>query len=113
MTYKFSKTKRVEFAKQMQEIEQFCIDNNISKSKNSDSYYFEIEGKLYRVSNHTVSKSNSGCYDWQGVQVRESYHQHNNYDVEITAGKTRLIEIYNAVKAGKKLDKRGKELVIC
>lgn len=105
--YKPSKLKRMEFAKKMEEIDHFCEKNNISKSRFSDSYYFELNNKKYRVSNHTVNKSNTGCYDWKGDKVRDSYHQ-QCYDVEITASKIRIIEIYNNLKNEKKLNKRGK-----
>lgn len=74
-----------------------------------DSYYFSINGEDYRVSNHTVAQSNRKAYNSLGVKVREEYHDPDEYDRqhEITASKTRIIEIYEALKAGKKIDKRG------
>ena len=56
--YKPSKTKIREYAEKMDRIDDFCSKNNISKSANSDSYYFEINGQKYRVSNHSVESSN-------------------------------------------------------
>ena len=43
--YKPSKTKIREYAEKMDRIDDFCRENNISKSANSDSYYFEINGQ--------------------------------------------------------------------
>ncbi len=73
------------------EIENYCIDHNISYS--NDSYYFTINGQDYRVSNHSVevSKRNSGG----------KYHHEVIY---IPAGKSRLIEIHQALLRGEKLN---------
>ena len=107
--YKPSKTKRIEFAKKMQEIEAFCLENGISASSTNDSYYFTLNGQHYRVSNHTIEQSNRRAYDWEGNQIREKYHDDTRDPnvVYITAGKTRIMEIYNDLKAGYTLDKRG------
>ena len=103
-----SKTAKREFAEKMQEIDKFCDENGIVQSLSSDSYYFVIDGVEYRVSNHTVSASNRGAYQ-DGVQVRPLYHPDGERSdtVYITASKTRIIEIYNNLKAGYKLDRRG------
>ena len=105
--FRFSKTKKREFANKMTEIEQFCVDNGISSSMSMDSYYFTINGLKYRVSNHTIAASNRKAFSFTGEQVREKYHRNDEEYICITAGKTRIIEIYNDLKAGKKLDKRG------
>ena len=104
-----SKAAKRDFAIKMQEIEDFCRVHGISASMSNDSYYFSLNGQNYRVSNHTIKASNRGAYDWLGNQIRPLYH-----DVEadknlicITAGKTRIIQIYNDLSAGRKLDKRG------
>lgn len=85
-------------------------ENNISKSANSDSYYFEINGQKYRVSNHSVESSNRGAYE-EGTheQIRELYHPEGREKdtIYIHAGKTRIMEIYENLKAGKELDGRG------
>ena len=99
--WKPSKQARREFAKKMQEIDDFCAKNNIIQSRTSDSYYFDIDGQNYRVSNHSVEASNlhsGGKYHFQGREDDTIY---------IHASKTRLIDIYNDLKAGKKLDGRG------
>lgn len=108
--YKPSKTKIREYAEKMDRIDDFCRENNISKSANSDSYYFELNGQKYRVSNHSVESSNRGAYE-EGTheQIRELYHPEGREKdtIYIHAGKTRIMEIYENLKAGKELDGRG------
>ena len=107
--WKPSKTACKEFAKTMDEIREFCINNNIHYSLSMDSYYFTLNSIPYRVSNHTVNSSDRGMYNPMTFEkVRESYHANDNpKTVYITASKTRLIEIYNDIKAGFSLDARG------
>lgn len=96
MRYKFrsSKKDKIEFAKKMEEINSFCLENNITKSMNGDSYYFEINNQKYRVSNHSPESS--------------SYHgDREDYIIYIHASKTRIIEIYNNLKKGYELNGRG------
>ena len=52
---------------------------------------------MYRYNNLTGEFEN----------VRDSYH-YETIDIEITASKTRIIEIYENLLAGKELNKRGK-----
>ena len=106
---KFSKTAKREFAQKMNEIEVFCKNNNISSSFSNDSYYFELNNQKYRISNHTVQASNRNAYTELGEKRRELYHVDGEQvdTIYITAGKTRLIEIYMNLQNGKKLDKRG------
>ena len=107
--YKPSKTKAREFAAKMSEIDEFCSKNGIHQSRTSDSYYFRLNGKQYRVSNHTVAASNKRAYNTLGVKVRDFYHDPNGEDPNvtyITASKTRIIEIYEDLKAGYELDRR-------
>ena len=107
--WKPSKSAAREFAKKMSEIDEFCRENGISQSRTSDSYYFEIDGQNYRVSNHSVEASNASAYDWTGEQIREKYHanERDGKVVYIHASKTRIIEIYENLKAGKTLDSFG------
>ena len=92
--YKPSKAKAKAFAQQMNEIYEFCVENGISQSMRGDSYYFTIASQKYRVSNHSVESS--------------TWHDGRNDDViYIHAGKTRIIEIYENLKQGLKLDGRG------
>ena len=103
-----SKTAAREFAKQMQEIDDFCAENGIQQSATGNSYYFIINGQHYRVSNHSVEASNRAAYK-DGEQVRALYHEggRESDTVYIHASKTRIIDIYNNLKAGYKLDGRG------
>ena len=110
--YKLGRTKARKFAIKMREIDEFCAKNGIIQSRTSDSYYFTIHGERYRVSNHTQKQSDKGMFNSAGVKVRESYHMKDGkyeYDREheITAGKTRIIEVYTALRAGKRINKRG------
>ena len=105
--WKPSKTAAREFAQKMQEIDEFCEINGIHQSKRGDSYYFELDGKSYRVSNHTIEASDSKAFNEYGEKVREFYHENDEIDIYITASKTRIIEIYNDLKSGYQLNKRG------
>jgi hypothetical protein len=104
----YSRTKAREYAQKMEEIEDFCRANGISASRRLDSFYFRIGGVKYRVSNHTIEASNRGMYDsLTGEKKRNAYHDSEEDLVCITAGKTRIEQVYNDLKAGHKLDKRG------
>lgn len=107
--WKPSKTAKREFAEKMREIDTFCKENDISQSNTSDSYYFALNGKNYRVSNHTIEASNRHAYNEFGEQTRALYHPNGRDDdtIYITASKTRLIEIYKDLSAGYDLDGRG------
>ena len=104
-----SKTAKREFAEKMEEIEKFCKEHGISASTSKDSYYFVLNGKNYRVSNHSIETSNAHAYDWLGNQVRKKYHENerNKETVYIHASKTRIIDIYNDLADGYELDGRG------
>ena len=89
--WKPSKAAKADFAAKMREIGSFCQEHDIRASLAGDSYYFQLNGKNYRVSNHSVVASNRGADT-----------------VYILAEKTRLIEIYNDLAAGLALDSRGR-----
>lgn len=108
--WKPNKTAAREFAQTMNEIAEFCAKNGIIQSRRGDSYYFAIDKVNYRVSNHSINASNSAAYDeLTGERVRQLYHDKEKSEdtVCIIAGKTRIREIYEALKIGKKLDYRG------
>lgn len=93
----------------MREVEEFVKANNIRQAQNGKSFYFELNGKNYRVSNHTVEASNAGAFNAEGQQVRELYHPNGRgEEVQIFASPTRIIEIYNAIKDSKQVDGRGR-----
>lgn len=103
---RFSKTAKREFAIEMEEIRSYCDTNNIKYSKSMDSYYFRLNDKNYRVSNHTVESRNSETsVFFRGHEVDATRESNTVY---ITASKTRLIEIYKALLEGKELDARGR-----
>ena len=105
--YKPSRTKRTQFAKEMKD---FCTKNNIIASRNNDSYYFTLNDISYRVSNHTIEASNKAAFDIDtGMYKRDLYHETERKDdtVYIHAGKTRIMDIYNDLKAGYKLNGKG------
>ena len=97
------------FHQAMVEIDDFCSINGIRQSKRCDSYYFTLNGINYRVSNHTMRRSNETARDELGQYVHPVYHSEDDIanTVQIFAGKTRIREIYNDLKAGHKLDGRG------
>lgn len=111
-SWKLSRAKKQEFAQKMDEIWDYCCENGISSSRNQDSYYFSVNGQAYRVSNHTIERSNRKAYDEYGQQVRSKYHDDKraNDVIYIHASKTRLIEIHKKLLKGKKLDGRGYEI---
>lgn len=107
--WKPSRQAAKEFTEKMNEIQIFCNENAIEYSRNMDSYYFRLNGIEYRVSNHSVEASNAAAFNWMGEKVREEYHPEGRTAgaVYIHAGKTRIIEIYEDLKAGHRLDGRG------
>lgn len=112
MSYRWkpSKTAAREFAEKMREIDAFCLEHGIRQSNSSDSYYFELDGVNYRVSNHTIEASNRGAF-LDGVQIRDLYHPNGEAGIVcITAGKTRIMDIYNDLAAGFRLDRRGNRI---
>lgn len=107
--WKPSKSAAREFAKQMQDIDIFCTENGIQQSVSGNSYYFIIDGKHYRISNHTIEASNRRAYNEFGEKIREKYHadERDPDTVYIYASKTRIKEIYTAIASGATLDGRG------
>jgi len=96
-----SKTAMRNFAQKMAEIDRFCAEHGISQSRSSDSYYFWVGDHDYRVSNHTVEQS------FLNSHGRHHAGGRNKTTVYIHASKTRIIEIYNNLLAGKKLNGFG------
>ena len=107
--WKPSKKKTREFVQKMDETQAYCDKNGISYSASMDSYYFEINGKKYRVSNHSIEASNRKSRNAEGQYLREKYHpdKKENDIIYIHASKTRLIEIHTNLLAGEQLDGKG------
>lgn len=94
----------------MKEIYDFCTEHGIHASCTNDSYYFIINGVDYRISNHSIEASNKAAYDEvSGIKQRPLYHNEDRdtNTVYIHASKSRIIEIYNDLAAGFKLDGKG------
>ena len=99
--WKPSKAQAKEFHETMEAINVFCNEHGISSSNSSDSYYFTVDGVNYRVSNHSVESSfahSGGMYHSDGRRDDTVY---------IHASKTRIVDIYNDLKAGYKLNGNG------
>ena len=112
--WKPSKAAAREYAEQMGAIRLFCDEHGIETSSNGDSYYFSINGKRYRVSNHTIEASNAAAYDSiTGQQKRDLYHpiERSKDTVYIHAGKTRISQIYNDLATGFRLAGRGNRVL--
>jgi hypothetical protein len=107
--WKPSKTAAREFAKKMNEVDSFCNEKGISNSSSNDSYYFSIDGKDYRVSNHSIESSNKKAFNDLGEKVRDKYHDDARDEdvIYIHASKTRIMEIYTNLENGLKLDGFG------
>jgi len=95
--WKPSRSQKIAFAKKMDEVDDFCSSNHISRSSTSDSYYFKVNGKDYRVSNHSVEASKVE-YHPLGRKKETQY---------IHASKVRIKDIFNDLKNGYELDGRG------
>ena len=96
MRWRPNKAQIKDFVQKMNEIDSYCYENNIHQSLKSDSYYFYVNDKYYRVSNHTQTSP-------EYFQTRADFER----TTFITAGKTRIIEIHKNLLAGKKLNARG------
>jgi hypothetical protein len=99
--YKVSKVAAKAYSAELDNIAAFCNENDIVFSGTMDSYYFTLNNKKYRVSNHSVEssrKNSKGLYHTDGRKDDTIY---------IHAGKTRIIGIYTLLKQGKKLDGHG------
>lgn len=95
--WKPTKANKEMFKEKMCEIEKFCEEKNISHSSSYDSYYFELNGQKYRISNHSPESS--------------PYHWGRDADtIYINASKLRIIQIYIDLMYGNKLDGRGNVL---
>ena len=102
--WKPNKEKAKEYVYKMKEIEVFCLKHGIEPSSTYDSYYFQVNGQNYRVSNRAVDSIS------QKHLAFGEFNNLRNVDpdcIYIHAGKTRIMEIYNDLVAGYDLDGRG------
>lgn len=103
--WKPSKEEAKAFAIKMAEIKAFCEEFNIIKNYKEDSYYFELNGNMYRVSNHSKPLE----VDWDELGNKIKYFEYEGV-ILIQASKTRIMDIYMALKDGKKVDAKGNVL---
>ena len=76
------------------ELTEFCERNGIRRSKYGDSFYFTLQGKRYRISNHSTEISNSWSRNLNGKQIRRPYHSRRDNTVSIIAPRSRVKAIY-------------------
>lgn len=105
----YTERQRMEKMDELTELHKFCEYYGIHHSATMDSYYFSLNGKKYRVSNHSVEASNAHAYSWDGRLLRAEHHPMGREPdtVYIHAGKARIVQIYTDLLAGKELDGRG------
>ena len=110
----FSNEEKRDFAIKMKEITRFCLKNNIQIGTNHNSYTFSLNGKNYIVSNFGTDdfKKYITKLANQGIKEAVRYLQILEKEIiSIQASKLRIMEIYNDLKAGKQLDKNGREIM--
>lgn len=110
----FSNEEKRDFAIKIKEITRFCLKNNIQIGTNHNSYTFSLNGKNYIVSNFGTDdfKKYITKLANQGVKEATRYLQILEKEIiSIRASKLRVMEIYNDLKAGKQLDKHGREIM--
>ena len=110
----FSDEEKRNFAIKMKEITRFCLKNNIQIGTNHNSYTFSLNGKNYIVSNFGTDdfKKYITKLANQGIKEAARYLQILEKEIiSIQASKLRIMEIYNDLKAGKQLDKNGREIM--
>ena len=100
--WKPSKEEAKAFAIKMAEIKAFCEEFNIIKNYKEDTYYFELNGNMYRVSNS--SSPLAVDYDEFGNKIK--YYEYEGV-ILIQASKTRIMDIYMNLKNGEQLDSKG------
>ena len=101
---------KIEFVPKIDEIDEFCSKNGILHYPWDDSYFFTVNGKECRVCDYTKFFPSHNNYDFNCKKLppdRLFYGKRGEYDVDIIAGRTRLVQIYNDLKAGYDLDRRG------
>lgn len=112
MAWKPSKARVNDFKEKMEAIERFCRKNDIATTNSNDSYYFIFNDQKYRVSNHAVESRNN--YDSLGNLTNARGYAmddtRENDTIYIHASKTRIIEIYNDLMNGYKLNGRGQRV---
>lgn len=91
------------------EIKKFCIENNIEYSTPLFSFYFEMGGENYMVSEQRINTNIKKQFDENGKPTVMFWHSlsHILNSTKIIARKGRLIDIYQDLKNGYELDMNG------
>ena len=82
-------------------LDDFCRQNGIRQSKSGNSFYFRLNGKSYRVSDHTEQYSNVCSRDLKGRKIRKCYHGKTSRTNTILAQRSEVKRIYEEIKYGK------------
>lgn len=72
----------------------FCKENGIKRSKRGNSFYFTIEGKNYRVSDHSADFSNRCRFASNGKKIRGKYHSDFSNEIWVFGTPKDLERIY-------------------
>lgn len=91
----------------MGDVRSFCKANGIRMS-GSGSYYFELYGQKYRVSDHTVEASNKAAYNKKGYQRRRLYHPNGREDDTIYILSNDIESVYLNLRNGNKVSSNGR-----
>ena len=113
-TYRPSAAQKKEFHEKMLEIEAFCKKHGyFRKVTITIAIISALKVSDIEWSNHSIEASNRAAFDeYTGEQLRELYHDPELEEdvIDILAGKTRIIDIYNDLVAGYDLDYRGRRV---
>ena len=91
----------------MNDVRSFCKANGIRMS-GSGSFYFELYGQKYRVSNHTIEESNRGAYDKKGRQIRRLYHPNGRETDTIYILSNDIEFVYLNLRNGNRVSSNGR-----
>lgn len=100
---------RRNYVERLEALDAFCEEHDIMCNVHRDSFYFELNGKRYRVSNHSIKANWERAYSGMRDDLKPLYHP-NGYDksiIYIHAGKFRVPQIYEDIRAGYDLNLRG------
>lgn len=90
-----------------EDVRRFCRANGIRMS-DSGSYYFELYGQRYRVSDHSVEESNRGAYDKRGYQRRRLYHPNGREADTIYILSNDIEFVYLNLRNGNRVSSNGR-----
>ena len=114
----FSDEEKRNFAIKMKQIIKFCMANKIYMAANYNSYSFWLNGKRYLITNYNfddykkyLKKLSNQRFAPATIYLKMLENEYDDNVIRIQASKLRIMEIYNNLKAGKQLDKNGREIM--